>query len=296
MKIVKISGGLGNQLFQYAFALALENREQNEVFIDSSVLLRGNQHNGFELGRLFNLSIHEAPTEMVAKLSIQPTNFVNRIRRKYLTKPSHFIDRRFCYQEDIFDLKGDRYLEGYWQSEKYFSNIEQRIRDEYSFIQPLSERNRDIINRLSEKSASVHVRRGDYLRSWDLDVCTPSYYERAFKKLKLLGISKFYVFSDDIQYCKKNIPVLAGEGISIDYVDWNKGADSWQDIALMSRCTAHIIANSSFSWWGAWLDPKPNKHVVAPSLWNNRELKRHNYYYHYSFQDIVPSLWDRVPC
>ena len=102
----------------------------------------------------------------------------------------------------------------------------------------------------------------------------------------------FLVFSDDPEYCRRT---LAPGGAQTVYVDWNTGSDSWRDMALMSMCDHHIIANSSFSWWGAWLGSGQGRRIIAPSVWNRREIRDSDRYYSFSFEDVVPPSWDRMP-
>jgi hypothetical protein len=292
MKIVKIHGGLGNQMFQYSFALALSARG-GEVRIDASALAGDALHNGYELSTVFSVTLGQAEPDDVRRLSIPPDGLVNRFRRKYLTKPTQVIDRVFGYQPELLELSGDRYFEGYWQSEKYFSGIEAQVRRELAFTQPLSERNESLLAAAPRPLASVHVRRGDYLLYQNLDLCTPAYYAKAVDALRSSGSARhFLVFSEDVEYCRATMKFGPGEA---EFVGWNGGRDSWQDMAMMARCDSHVVANSSFSWWGAWLDPSPAKRVIAPSIWNRREIEDHDLYYRYRFEDIVPGSWERVP-
>jgi hypothetical protein len=105
------------------------------------------------------------------------------------------------------------------------------------------------------------------------------------------GAASFMILSDDIRYCRETIGL---GGAPAAFVDWNGGAEAWQDMALMASCDNHIIANSSFSWWGAWLDPNPGKLVIAPSIWNRRQIKSKDRYYRFSFDDVVPESWIRA--
>ena len=139
MKIVKINGGLGNQMFQYAFAMSLAAAGADEVYIDSSALDRDEVHNGFELDRVFSIGLPEAQRKEVDRLSVRPAGVLSRIRRKYFTKRSHFIDKRFGYQSELQTRSGDIYYEGYWQSEKYFKDIEDEVRQSFAFKAELAE-------------------------------------------------------------------------------------------------------------------------------------------------------------
>lgn len=305
IKIVKISGGLGNQMFCYAFALALQNAG-HVVFVDTSLykhkLIRGGInfcHNGLETERLFALKLAEASDADVRRLSTSAEGLLNRIRRKYFTKKTHYIDTVFSYTPEIFQDTQERYLEGFWQTEKYFLPIEKDIRRLFTFRPPLSEKSSALKTEIcsyAESSlacASIHVRRGDYLATQSLHVCTETYYNNAIVYVqKKYPQAVFYVFSDDMDWCRKNLDFCGAKTI---FVDWNLGADSWQDMALMSLCRFNIIPNSSFSWWAAWLNNNPDKLIIAPSVWNRRELEYKDSYYKYDYSDIVPESWIRLP-
>jgi len=311
MKIVKVAGGLGNQMFQYAFARALEERTGDEVYLDLSTYEYMPAHNGFELDRLFAIQYRAAREEDVERLATHPHNSLSQIRRKYFTKRTHHIDRVFRYDPSVFELKGDRYFEGWWQSEQYFTPIAGKLREEFRFIAAPGARNEELIATaeagdktmahgaaacetagLERRLVSVHVRRGDTLKHPDTWVCTGAYYRNAFALVRESVVQPhFLVFSDDLSWCRANLGLGAAEAT---YVDWNRGSDSWRDLWLMSRCHSHIIANSSFSWWGAWLDPAPYKLVLAPERWSLAPPRRFAYY-HYDFWDIVPATWVKVP-
>jgi hypothetical protein len=293
VKIVKVYGGLGNQMFQYAFAQSLAARLGEKVLIDSSGLDGDEIHNGFELERVFGVRPSEADARDVDRLSSRPKGLAGRLRRKYFTKPSHVIDRKYRYQPELLDLAGDRYFEGYWQSEKYFSGIEDRVRSDFRFAADLDDRSASALRSLPRPIVSIHVRRGDFLKYRNLDICTPRYYAGAMESLRSRDeAGSFLVFSDDPEYCRR---VLDSGGAPAVYVDWNTGSDSWRDMAMMSSCDHHVIANSSFSWWGAWLGSGEGRRVIAPSVWNRREIKDTDRYYSFSFEDVVPASWERMP-
>jgi hypothetical protein len=293
MKIVKISGGLGNQMFQYAFARELEWRTMDEVYLDISTYNYQHAHNGFELAKIFPIQYRKAKEEDIVRLGTRPNNLLSKLRRKYLTKKTHHIDRKFRYDEEIFELKGDRYFEGWWQSEKYFADVATDIRERFTFAGQPGDRNVDLLASIGAREAtavSVHVRRGDFLKLPETMVCGREYYENAFREIgKRVMRPAFIIFSDDIRWCRANLDT-GGDAV---FVDWNSGNDSWRDMWLMSRCGAHIVANSSFSWWSAWLDPSPQAIVVAPDKWSNASTKSWAFY-RYDFSDIVPPGWIRV--
>jgi len=298
MKIVKVAGGLGNQMFQYAFARALEVQSGEDVYLDTSTYGYMPAHNGFELNKLFAVQYRVAREEDIGRLGTRPRSGLSQVRRKYFTKPTHYIDRVFRFDPGVFALKGDRYLEGWWQTEKYFAPIAEKLRDEFRFIADPGERNIHIAVAGGRAGSgrnlfvSIHVRRGDSLKLPETQVCTEAYYRNALTLARQrLVRPHFLVFSDDLPWCRANLGL--GEG-NATFVEWNRDADSWRDMWLMSRCSGHIIANSSFSWWGAWLDPDPGKLVIAPDRWTLAR-QRPFAYYHYDFRDIVPDSWTKVP-
>ena len=310
--IVRICGGLGNQMFQYAFAKALQFNTGCNVKVDLSLYRSitkssgkiDNVHNGFELENLFALKIDEASEMEIKNLAALPNSFLGRVRRKYFTPKDHFIDKKFLYQPNLFS-SSYRYFDGYWQTEKYFIDIKDDILTDFSFKKPFSERNVSLLSKMGRVPLSIHIRRGDYLASAEYNsICSMQYYKNALQTLfSKRKPSSILIFSDDIEWAKLNMQNIIDEMSvkvytksfnkdAIFYVDWNKGKNSWQDMALMARCSSHIIANSTFSWWGAWLDTFADKIVIAPELWS---YKLKSSYYHYDFSDVVPSSWIKVP-
>lgn len=293
MRIVKITGGLGNQMFQYAFARALEERTGEAVYVDRAGFARYRLHNGYELERVFGIAVRDAPAAETIRLGTQSDSIPARLRRKYFTKKTHYIDRYFGFDEGVFALGGDRYYDGYWQSEKYFASIAPQIREAFRFARELDGENRALLDSIGDQSVSVHVRRGDYLKSENLNVCGETYYRNAIERaLDESGANTLVFFSDDSPWCRAQ---LATDRALCIFVEGNHGENAWQDMAMMSRCSHHIIANSSFSWWGAWLDEKPGARVFAPDIWNMRQLIRKDPYYAFRFDDVLPAGWETVP-
>jgi len=260
MRII-VSGGLGNQMFQYALYLALKEKGRN-VKLDTSLYSHVEMHNGYELDRCFNVN------DALVKYSKVHLFFLRVILK---IKPSIFLyEDNLQYNNGVYTTKC-RYLSGSWQSEKYFIQIEDIIRKSFIF-KDIDKRNLSITEEIkSYNSVSLHIRRGDYLgNSIYTGVCTEEYYLEAIEKLlsriKLKNRIHFYIFSDDKSYANQFIGKL---NYPAHLIDFNKGSDSFKDMYLMSQCKHNIIANSSFSWWGAWLNNNPDKIVIAPKHWFN---------------------------
>jgi hypothetical protein len=173
---------------------------------------------------------------------------------------------------------------GYWQSEKYFSEFSQQIRRDFSFCKPLSSDNEEFANEINHINAvSLHVRRGDFVNNPTTlathGLCSLDYYRAAVQYISYrVNQPHFFIFSDDIAWTKENLEIV----FPCHYVDHNQGAESHNDMRLMSLCQHHIIANSSFSWWGAWLNPSKEKIVIAPKRWFAKQIDT---------RDLLPPSW-----
>ena len=286
MKIVNIRGGLGNQMFQYAFALALRNKfPDEEILIDiqhyNYIWLKKyksiNLHNGFEIDKFFPAApLKPANFKDLIKISYYiPNYFLSRIGRKILPvrKTEYVAPKAFnhCFDLDAFNRKGDCYYEGYWQCPNYFASIKPLLIEIFKHPEP-NKYNAELIKEiLSTNSVGIHVRRGDYLKSEDFKgLCGVEYYKKAIREvLKRVKDPVFYVFSNDIKWCEDFLTPLF-KGNKYVFITDNKGEDSIWDMFLMTYCKYLIIANSSFSWWGAFLN-KNKLQVYAPSPWINRK-------------------------
>ena len=305
MRIVKISGGLGNQMFQYAFARSMQTRTGEDVLLDVSLYESFSVHNGFELNTLFNCNLKFADAREVDSIASRQNTFVSRLRRKYFRKKTHYLDRKGGYQPELFDKSTsnglrDCYYEGYWQTEKYFIDVADDIKKDFVFKKNLSEKSEQLKDLIDQNTVSVHVRHGDYANLPNFNsICTESYYKNAFNYLfEHRTINKVLVFSNDITWCKEKLPGIVKEAKKnalntpeFIFVDWNTGLDSWQDMALMSYCRCNIISNSTFSWWGAWLNNNSEKMVIAPEIW---AYPRKNGYYQFSYDNVIPDSWKKV--
>ncbi|ROT07338.1 alpha-1,2-fucosyltransferase [Lepagella muris] len=288
MKIVRILGGLGNQMFQYAFALALSKFYSEDIKIDPKAFIGYPLHDGYLLNDIFNISLEEASVKNICKVNYPIFHYkIWQISKHILPKHHkvYFEKEDMVFDKNVFELSKKCYLDGYWQSEKYFSLYKDAIYRDFTFP-ILDEKNAALVKEfIKSKTVSIHVRRGDYLNHpLFKDLSDLNYYKRAIEYLDSNTKTETYlIFSNDIVWCKENITNLLN-GKKIIFVDWNKGKDSFRDMQLMSLCNHNVVANSSFSWWGAWLNRHEDKIVIAPRKWMNvdREL------------DIIPQSWIKV--
>jgi hypothetical protein len=286
MIIVRLKGGMGNQMFQYALGRALSLKYKTGLGLDLSFLLDTTPRLGFTF-RNYDLDVFNIKADIVPSHKIP---FVNRAFRgkigqilDYLRRfiPNKGVEKSFKYDPDIFDIGEDAYLDGYWQSSKYFEDIEDVIREDFTLKDKLPlkiENLKEIIEK--ENSLCIHVRRGDYVGNKFHEVVGKDYYDKAIEKMKeLTGIDKIYVFSDDIVWCEENmkfdLPVMF---VGNEYA----GEKAEGHLILMSSCKNFIIPNSTFAWWGAWLSKNKNKKVIVPEQWFG--LKNVKF-------DIIPEGW-----
>ena len=241
MQIV-FTDGLGNQMFQYAFFLAMKHRGGNPL-INTGIINRNIIHNGFELCDVFNIDKDKLHFTMQSNLAGGITIFINR----YL--------KLLYYQQD----------NGYWQDIRYFEEVQDEVRNAFIF-RSIDENNIDLGNEMEcRDSVSIHIRRGDYLKFPQLQICTPSYYKRAISIInQKVKNPLYYVFSDDLEWSNH---LMKEMNVNYKMVCNNRGRDSYKDMFLMEHCHHNIIANSSFSWWGAWLGKFSDKIVVCPNEW-----------------------------
>lgn len=289
MIISSVIGGLGNQMFQYAACRALSLRLSEPLRLDVSGFAGYGLHQGFELSRVFACNPEIASEEEIRDLlGWRASWFARRILIRPNLAMLHgarlVVEPHFHYWSGIRAVSHNAYLAGYWQSEKYFSDVSGTIRADFTFRHPLSNQNADLAGRIGQAMAvSLHVRRGDYLSDPKTNaahgLCSLEYYRAAVLHIaEHVERPEFFVFSDDIAWAKANLEM----DFPCCYIDHNQGTESYNDMRLMSLCKHHIIANSSFSWWGAWLNPSLDKTVIAPGRWfaNNNDI-----------EDLFPSGW-----
>lgn len=291
MKIIYFFDGLGNQMFQYAYYKAIKSKEDN-VYADLNSFKRDQKiHNGYELEKIFNIKVEEKYTifnDFFSKTRLKKINKITKKIHKILKKLNRVIYTENWNEtiEERLNKKRKYFLTGWWQSEKFFKNIEKEIRKDFAFQEFTDIKNneiKDII--LNKNSISIHVRREDYVKNGGLGgLASLEYYQKAIKYINSkIENPVYFIFSDDIEWCKENLK-LQNE---IYYIDWNKGEESYRDMQLMSLCKHNIIPNSTFSWWGAWLNNNPDKIVIAPEKWFNDGTKM-------NYSHIVPESWIKI--
>jgi hypothetical protein len=292
MIISKLQGGIGNQLFQLAAGYALARNHQTELKLDLSFLTNNSQSTELFTARNYELSVFKNLKFKIATNSEtdlflpKKANLINRILRKikriYL-KPLIITDNIDC--QDFFSKTSiNTYLDGYWQNEAYFKEIRNELIELFQFPE-LPEK---YAKTISNNSVSIHFRRGDYVDNKHINSiyanCSLDYYHNAIKYIQeRFNNIVLYLFSDDIHWVKENFAT----DLPVVYVS-NQMLSVADELHLMSLCKHHIIANSSFSWWAAWLNQNPDKMIIAPQNWfNDKSMNQ-------KAQEIVPEKWIKL--
>lgn len=272
--VTQLVGGLGNQMFQFAAGLGLAKRKSASLKIDSSSF-RNYQLHKFDLLKWAVPAVEVNPAELKELLG----------RKLFILPNKKFKEKKFSFDPNFFSLHPPVYLQGYWQSEKHFKHVREELLSLFVPSSPLSDYSLKIKKMISESycAVSLHVRRGDYLLSKNQSIhgsCGLDYYQKCIQYFenKYQDIT-FFIFSDDIPWAREN---LTFKGQSV-YVDGNGVDRNHEDMFLMSLCHHNVIANSSFSWWGAWLNKNKDQEVIAPKQWfvTNK----------YDYQDIYCEGW-----
>ena len=263
MIITKIKGGLGNQLFQYATGRAVASHHKLPLKLDLTWFETNKLHNGYRLDQLA-IQAEIATENEIIKLKGENNILFSALRKVGLfKKKSYFKEKRSSnFDGGVFKNKF-LYLNGYWQNELYFSNIRKLLLGELSPINSMNNLGYAYLENIEKSnSVSLHVRRGDYLNSKNIGVLGVDYYTKAIDYIRQnVENPTFYIFSDDLEWCKDSL------GFLDDCIYVDRTQTEIEDLKLMSFCRHNIIANSSFSWWGAWLNQNPNKIVIAPKGW-----------------------------
>lgn len=265
MKIVKLSGGLGNQMFQYAFGMALSHAGHEVLYdafwfeeINKSTKARATKRN-YEL-KVFNVDVPFASRSQIEKCS---NKGLQGFIPKFLTGRTGRVIKENCafsYYEEFLSVKDDAYFAGVFANNCYFDNYRRELLQAFSLKDKMSEANNAMLQEITgTNSVSVHIRRGDYVKLGL--TCNLDYYYQAINYINSkVEDAHFYIFSDDVAWVKDNLKFDNPH----TFVDINDGKTGFCDLELMKNCSHNITANSTFSWWAAYLNQNPRKIVLAP--------------------------------
>jgi Glycosyl transferase family 11 len=268
MVVVRLRGGLGNQMFQYAAGRRLALQLGTELKLDARAYMAGaNRH--------YSLSHFRVTAEVATPRKIDywlgRGNALGRLSGQLFRRESiqRVTEQNSRFAPEVLTLPDNVYLDGYWQDERYFADASDQIRKDLTFQEPLRGRSAELAARIGAcASVALHVRRGDYVddartNAWH-GVCSKTFYRRCVARINAECENPvFFIFSDDLAWARHNLS-LPGNTV---FVSGNDSSQADMDLHLMSLCRHHIIANSSFSWWGAWLAEHPSQIVLAPKRW-----------------------------
>jgi len=292
MIIVRLTGGLGNQMFQYAFGKSLAEQLKQQIKLD----ILGYKN---DLLRTYDLPHFSIKADIASKHELKwlrnEYKFLDLLFWTLLKFGVRKIGRftiikeiePFVRQIDDLSNKENIYLIGDWQNENYFKKIKEIIIKDFSFKTEIKGQNLEIANQIAmTNSVSIHIRRGDYILNKETNkihgICSVDYYMNAIEIIETkIKQPTFFIFSDDTAWVKENFKIK-----NAVYVTHNSGLSAPQDMRLMMLCHHNIIANSSFSWWAAWLNTNPNKIVIAPQKWFVSNL--------FNTSELIPKDWIRI--
>ena len=275
MITVNILGGLGNQMFQYAFAYAVSQKKKEVLKLDINNF-EAYSLRDFELDS-YNINMDLVSKEEAKKLKYKNENIFDKILRKIRRKSpplsnQYYKEPHFYFDKNVFDINnGDSYFEGYWQSEKYFKEYRKDLLMQFTLRKEIHLQGQQYREKIkSTESVSLHIRRGDYVANTHTNsvhgICSLEYYKDAVLNIEeKVGNIHLFIFSDDLNWAKENLDFID----NITFIELPEDVPDHEEMYLMSLCKHNIIANSSFSWWGAWLNQHENKMVIAPKLWFN---------------------------
>lgn len=293
--LVKLNGGLGNQMFQFALASVIASKHNSTILIDNNLFKLTKKKSGhtprnYELG-VFGIEKPSASEKDI--LYFEQLSFLNKIRRElHLNYPEICFEKNFSYNFKLKESKPPVYIRGFFQSYKYLKGFEDMLQERFRFPEEsLDDLNKSLLNKIIlTNSVSVHIRRGDYVEDKITQefhgTCSLEYYKEAIGTFRNNNMEyEYFFFSDDIDWVVKKFRDLP---VKKTFIDHNTERDSWKDMFLMSKSKHNIIANSSFSWWAAWLNKNPQKIVITPKIWfSNYEKEKHTY-------DLIPNKWIRL--
>ena len=280
-------GGLGNQMFQYAAGRRLAYTLDTELKLDISWFEKQSLRS-YDLGA-FKIREKFATVGESVGLIYRKRWFLERILDRILRRTPQYAasyvkeKKSFHFDSDILNLPDNLYLDGYWQSEKHFLDIADIIIREFEVKKPPGGKVKELSKIIAScESVSLHIRRGDYIEK-KIGCCDLNYYERCIDYLnQRVKNPHIFVFSDEPQWAYENLKMNHTHMI----IGHNSGNKSYEDMWLMSLCKHHIVANSTFSWWGAWLNINPNKIVLCPINWIARQDHKP--------KDLFPDNWIKL--
>jgi len=294
MIILSLFGGLGNQMFQYACGKAIAMKLGVELKLDVSLVVDRTPRENFTY-RDYELAVFNINDEIATEDEVRAyipnlwnsTELQRQLYRvkRFLTQKSFFREKlKFRFNEDIDSVSDNSYIYGYFQTERYFEDIRIELLERFSLRNQLDEVNALIVKQMQlENSVSIHVRRGDYTNSAFTLLGVEDYYRKAIDFIiENVENPVFYVFTNDQEWVEDNFKALE---INKSIVTVNSGSQSYKDMILMSNCKHNICANSSFSWWGAWLNTNSDNIVITPQNWfKSTEYVESTY-------DLIPTRW-----
>ena len=290
MIIAMLKGGIGNQMFQYAAAFALANKHQTPLKLDINYLLDKSKryfrhtHREYALD-VFNITAEIASPKEISQFTIPRigNKYFYHFKKRILKNYNFFEESNVHSQQEFFNIPADAYLDGFWQNASYIQDIRDFLLEQFSFKEPLPEYCTDMFNKIkNSNSVCVVFRRGDYVSHPELDITQLSYYHAAidiFQNKKNNFI--YFIFSDDIPWCKTN---FVRWDVELFFVDQKfTGPKAQYYLELMVACKYFIIPNSTYPWWAAWLNDDQGKVVIAPKRWFKSQIVDIN--------PIVPNDW-----
>jgi hypothetical protein len=292
MVIVKLMGGLGNQMFQYAFGRRLAHERQVLLQMDGTFFQS-------QFQRRYQLGCFKIRAELVTDKTTSEIVWQEQGHRQSVAWSTMHLTgrgrgtivrerRRFVYDSRALEASGNIYLEGYWQNEKYFEPIAHLLREEFAFAEEAREKNREVLRQILDAEAvAIHVRRTDYTTNRITNqvhgVLSLDHYHTCVRHVaEAVRKPHFFVFSDDPEWAKNNLRIE----YPCTVIDHNRPPADHEDLRLMSACRHFVIANSTFSWWAAWLSAYSGKRVFAPRRWLAVD--------HFDTSDLCPASWIRV--
>ena len=285
MIIIKLNGGLGNQLFQYSLGRKLSIKN-NDIFKMDLSSFKGNKDRHYSLNP-FTIVENIANEEEIKKIEkLGLWKLFDKFKPHY--KRSSIKYKGYNFDPNILKLSGNFHLDGYWQSEKYFKDIENIVRKEITLKNSLPSKYSGLIGEITNNnSVSIHIRRCDYATNKKFsavyNLLDEEYYQRTVKFIaEKIKEPKFFIFSDDIKWAKQNLNIPYPK----IFVSDNSEIKNYEELTLMSLCKHNIIANSSFSWWGAWLNTNIDKIVLSPDKWFNIGVG--------NTSDLIPENWIKL--